>query len=143
MTLILELDPAEDTAGLEVFIEDVLVAHVNPRATAELADVMAGFEGAKDSFRPTYSYTPDSRDATLHVPEALAAACPSENSTVPPSSDVCRTEHIVVDAEAVANAADAYVIGLLLPVPSNSPYAPLRRHHTTPQALDGYGIPPS
>eukprot|EP00961_Rhodomonas_salina_P191535 2585218-Rhodomonas_salina.1 len=54
VTLILEFDATQDSSNLEVFIEDVLVVHINPGADAELADVMAGFEGNDANFTPTY-----------------------------------------------------------------------------------------
>eukprot|EP00961_Rhodomonas_salina_P102899 1383775-Rhodomonas_salina.1 len=82
VTLILDLNETNGLDdNLEVFFEDVLVIHVNPGSQPDVNQIKSAITGQDKKYLPTYTYEPDTRDAQLHIPEALRTDCPAEDAT--------------------------------------------------------------
>eukprot|EP00961_Rhodomonas_salina_P005651 76669-Rhodomonas_salina.1 len=103
ITLTFELDATQDVENLEVFLEDVLVIHVNPGAITDVHTILNN-----PQYLPTYEYDPDTRKASLVIPEDLKSACPAEDET--PSFFGCVHKHVVQNKQVVMGS-DAYFLG--------------------------------
>eukprot|EP00961_Rhodomonas_salina_P072571 975099-Rhodomonas_salina.1 len=110
ITLILDLNETDGLDdNLEVFLEDVIVIHVNPGSQPTFAQIQAGLTtGADPKYLPTYTYDPDSRDAKLHIPEDLIEDCPEVDFTE--SFFGCVHKHILKEEE-ITNIDNAYFVG--------------------------------
>jgi len=101
ITMVLEITKNEES--LEIFFEDVLVVQVNPGSSPSAQELRE-----QAQFEPTYTYDPDSRDASLVLPPALNASCPER--TFSESFFGCAHKHVLKDEE-VTNKEWAYLVG--------------------------------
>jgi len=96
------LDIALNETNLKIHFEDVLVVLVNPGSSLSATDL----EGSH--YVPTYTYDPESRDASLVLPLDLNSSCPE--TTFSESFFGCVHKHVLKD-EKVTNAEWAYLVG--------------------------------
>eukprot|EP00961_Rhodomonas_salina_P014658 196550-Rhodomonas_salina.2 len=96
------LDIAQSENNLKIVFEDVLVVQVNPGSTLSV-DALKGV-----GYRPTFTYDPASRDASLVVPNLLKDGCPE--ATFSTSFFGCVHKHVLKE-EAITDAEWAYLVG--------------------------------
>eukprot|EP00961_Rhodomonas_salina_P158100 2128289-Rhodomonas_salina.1 len=117
VTVVLELANATEAEGLEVFVEDVVLIHVNPGADPGVVELKTSVEGGFLKFLPHVELDPDTAAARLVVPAALAAACPAGDASV--GLFGCAHTH-AVRAGVATNESNAYIVGSAPPPASGA-----------------------
>jgi hypothetical protein len=102
VTLIVDFDESTDAEDLEVYLEDVIIIHVNPGSVPDFETLYTD-----DKYRPTYEYDPATRDGRLVIPEQLTELCPEAAHSA--SFFGCVHKHVLQNK--VPDNTEAYLLG--------------------------------